>query len=516
LSEANLPAVGLSHSAAGDRAGVARFIATIDASLEKHFWRWAFLFTAVFLACSIARDLRTDLWFDELFTLHLAKLASPQEIVAVNDASPPLYPIIAQILLGITGNDALAVRLPATLGYSAMLLCLWAFCRRRLPPVYAFAAALLACERTQYYAIEGRAYGVVLGCAAAALLCWQMAAEGCHRTWALLLLACFASLMVALHYYAIFFLVPLAIADIVRWRAERRVDLGTWVAMLPAALVLAAHYALLVAGQDYQAHFWGTPSFEDVALFYARFLLPPLILCALAFVAARLFVRPSRDLKERKPSLPIHEWTALAGLAVMPPVVVVVSMYTTNAFVERYILWAVIGFAVLAGAGLCTVVRGRAAAGVALVALSLAAIVRLELRPLIQLPVLRDGEEVRRELTAIETDNAEPIVVANAHVFMELTYYLGPPIRERLVYALSRELDLKYRGYDTDALSLGPLAQRTQIAIRPYEQILAVNTRFLLAATEEDYLPQHLAAVGYRVTPVGRAKTLYQVEVSHE
>jgi hypothetical protein len=516
LSEANLPADELAYSAAHDRAGLARFVATIDASLERNFWRWAFLFTTVFLACSIARDLRTNLWFDELFTLHLAKLASPQQIIAVNDASPPLYPIIAHFLLRITATDALAVRLPATLGYCTMLLCLWAFCRRRLPATYAFAAGLLVCERTQYYAIEGRAYGAVLGCAAGALLCWQMAADGRHRTWALLFLALSSSFMVALHYYAIFFLVPLGVADLVRWRASRRVDLGTWVAMLPAALVLGLHYALLVAGQNYQAHFWGKPSFADVALFYARFLLPPLILCVLAFAAARLLVRSSRDPLERMPKLPMHEWAALAGLAVMPPLVVLVSMYTTQAFVERYILWAVIGFALLAAACLCAVARGRAAVGVALLALSIAAIVRLELPPLIEPTVLRDGEEVRRELAAVEADSSEPIVVANAHVFMELSYYLRPPIRERLVYALSRDLDLKYRGYDTDALTLATLGQRVPLAIEPYDRILADNPRFLLAATEEDYLPRHLAAAGYRVTPVGPAKTLYQVEVSHE
>ena len=218
MTEANLPADERARSPIRDRSGLVRLTGTINASLEKHFWRWASLFTLIFLACSIARDMRTKFWFDELFTLYIAKLASPQEIINHNDLSPPLYLIIAHFLLPIVQNDALAIRLPATLGYCAMILCLMAFCRRRLPAAFAFAASLLAFESTLYYATDGRAYGLVLGCAAGALLCWQMAAEGRRRGWAIAALAVCLTLMVALHYYAIFFLVPLFLAEVVRWR----------------------------------------------------------------------------------------------------------------------------------------------------------------------------------------------------------------------------------------------------------------------------------------------------------
>ena len=200
LTEANLPADERVRSPIRDRFGVVRLADKVIASLEKHFWWWATGFTLLFLAASIVRDLRTTLWFDELFTLHLAKLASPQEIIAFNDASPPLYPIIVHWLLPIVGNEALALRLPATVGYCAMLLCLWAFCRRRLPAAFAFAASLLTFERGLYFATEGRPYGLVLGCAAGALLCWQMAAEGRRRGLTIALLAICLALMVALHY----------------------------------------------------------------------------------------------------------------------------------------------------------------------------------------------------------------------------------------------------------------------------------------------------------------------------
>ena len=155
MSDADPPAGELARPGRG-RLGLVRLADRINASLEAHYWRWASLFTLTFFACSIARDVRAKLWFDELFTLYLAKLPGAREIIAYNDPSPPLYPIIAHWLLPIVGNDALAIRLPATVGYCAMLVCLWAFARRRLPAAFAFAVPLLTFERGLYFATEGR------------------------------------------------------------------------------------------------------------------------------------------------------------------------------------------------------------------------------------------------------------------------------------------------------------------------------------------------------------------------
>jgi hypothetical protein len=499
---------------AARKFGAIRISEKVNASLEKHFWRWAIAFTVVFLVASIARDLRTTLWFDELFTLHLAKLANVREIISFNDASPPLYPIIVHWLLPIVGNEALAVRLPSTLGYCAMLLCVWAFCRGRLPAAFAFAVPLLTFERGLFFATDGRPYGLVLGCAGAALLCWQIAADDQRRAVTIPLLAVCLALMVALHYYAIFFLVPLFLAEVVRWRISGRPDFGIWAAMVPAVVVLGLHYALFVAGQDYGANFWAQPSLGAIVPFYERFLFPPLIFGGLAFLIVTLLTGWSSRGNENtlKTNFALHEWTAIVALVLLPPAIVVVSLFTTNAFFERYLLWTVIGFAVLGAAGLSAAVRGRPAAGVMLIIVAIAAMARLEVGPLFGPPILPTAEAVRQELDTLVREGSEPIVVANAHAFMELSYYLGAPLRERLVFPLSRELDLKYRGFDTDALTLGPLSRRTPIRVKAYEEILAENKTFLLVAFEHDYLPQHLTASGYRVTPVTDATTLYQVQ----
>ena len=341
-----------------------------------------------------------------------------------------------------------------------------------------------------------------------------MAAEGRRRAWAIPLLALCLALMVALHYYAIFFLVPLAVAEVVRSRTGGKVDFAIWAAMVPAPLILGLHYVLLVSGQDYGTNFWAQPSFGAIVSFYERFLLPPLMLGGLALLIAALVPRSSVDPRERMQvvAFPLHEWVAIAALVLLPPVVIVVSMYTTHAFFERYLLWAAIGFALLGAAALAALARNRVIAAVSLIAIAIVSIARLEIGPVFGPALLPSAEVVHQELEALAQDGDEPIVVGNAHAFMELSYYLKPPLRERLVFPLSRDLDLRYRGFDTDAMTLGPLAERAPIRVVPYAEILAGNKRFLLVSTPADYLAQHLMSEGYRVTPLQSATTLYEVQ----
>jgi hypothetical protein len=147
---------------------------------DRHFWRCAVVFVLAFLTCGVVTDVRMKMWNDEIFTLYVAQQGSPAAILrGVHDgmdATPPLYPVLVSSILPLVWNDGLAVRLLSTLGFGAMLVFVLAFCRRRLPTAYAFIAALLAVVSCAFYATEGRSYGLVLGCAAGALYCWQSAA----------------------------------------------------------------------------------------------------------------------------------------------------------------------------------------------------------------------------------------------------------------------------------------------------------------------------------------------------
>jgi hypothetical protein len=481
-----------------------RLVSRMSDSLERHFWCWVAFFVVLLLACSIAIDLREKMWNDELFTLAMAQQGGPAEIVkaaAEGWDTAPLYAIIVRWLLPIVKHEALAARLPATLGYCGMILCLLAFCHRRLPAVYAFVAALLACDACLFYATDGRSYGIVLGCAAGALLCWQIAAEGRRRGLSLTLLAVCLALMIAMHYYSIFFLVPLFLAELARARVSRKLDFGILAATLPALLVLALHYPLMASSRYMTTHFWSPARWNMIQPFYNYLIFQILYVSSLVLLVLVVFPKSSAQESPHEIEMPAYEWVALGAVALMPPVVIAVSRYTTHVFLDRYILWAMMGSAVLLGALLCRVFRGWAAVGVTLLGLLVALIALKDIMTLHSASLLRAGEEVRQELEML-ADSREPIVIPDEHVFMELSYYAQPRLRERFIYPISPELELRYNKYDSIALGMAAFSHSTKLHIEELDGILAQYPQFLLVVVPEDYLPRHLASAGYLVVPV--------------
>jgi hypothetical protein len=391
-----------------------------------------------------------------------------------------------------------------------MIVCLLAFCRRRLPAVYSLLASLLAGVACLYYSTEGRGYGILLCGAAGALLCWQVAADGRRRVLAPVLLALCLALMIAMHYYAIFFLVPLFIGEMVRWRTSGKLDFAILAAMAFALLILGLHYPL-IAGNKMQAHYWSPASWGQIPQFYISYFAPfgPFLLIGLAVIR----ILPSNQ-RERKADLKVHEWVAIGTLALMPPIVVAISRYTTHLFVDRYALWAVIGLAVLVGALLCAAGRHQPAVGVVLLGVVASLLAAQEIRSLRREPALRAGETVLHELEGLP-DGPEPIVVPSNHIFMELSYYAEPRLRERLIFPISRELDLHYLDYDTAAIGTAALGRHTSLHMMEFDAVLAAYPRFVLAAgAVREYLTWHLIKAGYRVVPIGHGITpvLFEVE----
>jgi hypothetical protein len=486
--------------------------------VNRYFWRWATLFTIAFLALSIAIDLQKKMWLDELYTLHMARQANPTEIVAATlegvDVVPPLYGIIVHYILPLARNEALAVRLPSTIGYAGMLLCLLVFCRRRLSASYSWIAMLFACIAGRQYATEGRAYGLEWGFAAAALLCWQSASAGKRRTAAVPLLALSLCLMVALHYYAIFFVAALAIGELARSRTSGKFDFAVIGAIASAAVVLAIHYPLIAASRRYILHFWSPAAWQILPNFYWTYFGPMALVCLVPVIIWIARARKPGNSSRSRSKLPLHEWAALASLSLMPIAVMAISMSTTHLFVERYVLWAVIGFAPLAGAVLEETLQPYTTVGGLILSVTLGLTVLLNVALLMEPRYLRNAEPIYRAIQTV-SDSSEPIVIPSDHIFMELSYYAPPKIRDRLIFPLSRELDLKYKNADTGYLAMSALWKRSSLPMAAYESLLAEHRQFLLAVTPRDYLAKHLAAVGYRVVPKPSAyPVLFEVTAS--
>lgn len=488
---------------------------SVGSTLERHFWRYITLFLLVFLCWSLIQDLRLKMWYDELYTLHIAQ-QGPSEIIrgdmAGMDTSPPLYPILVSFLLPVVGRDALAVRLPSTLGFVCLLVCILAFCRRRLPAAYAVLAAMFVATSCLFYATEGRCYGLVLGCAAGAFVCWQRAADGGRRLLTVTSLAILLMLMTALHYYSIFILIPLGVGEITRWRKRRKPDLAVLGAMSSTVAVMAVHLPLVMKGGKYAAHFWSPASWYQAPEFYLKFALLPLsaiIVAALVGGVRAWHKRPPRALSS-------HEWAAIAALAAAPVVVLAISRYTTHVFVYRYTLWSVIGIAILAACLIRISLAAQPKVAGSLVVVLLGVLVAQEFLAFREATDLREGEALLRQLQLVPISGA-PIAVGYSHAFMEMAYYAEPELQARIVCPVDRQLDLQYKGFvDLDFYNLPRLNRRNSLRIVDLKGFLATNRSFILAAHPKDYLPQQLRSSGYRLTALNpdQSPPIFQVDAS--
>jgi uncharacterized membrane protein len=454
------------------------------------------------------------MWYDELFTLYVARQGSPSAVVRAAldgvDATPPLYATIVSCLLPMVRHDALAVRLASTLGFVAMLGCIMAFCHRRMPARYAFLAALFAATACGFYATEGRAFGLVLGCGAGALLCWQRAADRSPRFLAVTLLAVFLMLMTALNYFSIFLLFPLGLAEIARWREHGRPDLAVSAALASAPAVLALHLPFIVASHRFVGHFWATASWRQIPEFYLKFALIPIAAVLLAWLIRGFSNSPSGPARL---VLRRYEWVAITALSLTPIVIVAVSRYTTHVFTFRYALWCVIGIAIVAAALIREISDAQPRVALGFLVVLLAILVGQQGLAIREGMDLREAGALLRQLQS-EPGGTEPIVVGYDHAFMELAYYADPRLRSRIVYPLSQSLDSQYKGFDLDFFNLSALRSRTNLPIVNLDEFLRENPRFVLAAHPKDYLPSYLQSIGYRLVALnpGQAPPIYEVE----
>src|SRR2546429_1799155 len=143
---------------------------------------WVAAISLVYWTCAGLRAAYRPFWFDELVTWHVARLPTLAAIWAALhdgvDQETPLTHLAVRLSHALFGYGHLATRLPALIGFWIMMLGLFVFLKRRLPLPYACLGMVFPMLTLAWsYAFEARAYGVILGCGAMALVAWQNVAE---------------------------------------------------------------------------------------------------------------------------------------------------------------------------------------------------------------------------------------------------------------------------------------------------------------------------------------------------
>jgi hypothetical protein len=158
-----------------------------------------------------------------------------ESLYAGTDQNLPLVHFFVRICYKLLGVSEFSTRLPALVGFWVLLGCTFLSLRKRLPLCCAFAGTLFPMvTMTWPYSFEGRAYGILLGCRAAAMFCWQSAAEARppRRFWWLAGTSMAIALTLVCHCMGVLLAVPLAAGEVERSLPRKKIDWAMWPAFL--------------------------------------------------------------------------------------------------------------------------------------------------------------------------------------------------------------------------------------------------------------------------------------------
>lgn len=376
------------------------------------------------------------MWIDELWTFYLASAPDFRTIWhAIEDGmelNPPLSFFLAHISQMAFGATDFATRLPAIIGFWVMCMALFFFMRARVGTMCAYSAMLLPFfTLATTHVAEARAYSMVLGASAAALLFWQKLENPARRWWALPGLAISCAALVSLHYYALYVVIVIALAEAARQVQKRSLDIWFWIATAVGCAPLVYLIPIMKKIHAGARHFEMAPSSGDFLGVYGGLVAPAslaiLIVIALGTRAdMKGGAAPAKESDES--GLRPHEWFAATLLTLMPLAAYAAAIMVTNAFMARYVLPVVLGPAILVPAFLKRVSRAWPHLPVTAACVLFALFSWTQVRTIM---AWTQGflKQARTPVTAAPASNSAkpqkevPMVIDNDNQFLQITRY---------------------------------------------------------------------------------------------
>jgi hypothetical protein len=368
---------------------------------------------------------RTRLWFDEIYTLWIARLPVGELLARVaGDIHPPLHYLLVHAWRLLGGEGDLWIRsLSVATGVATVAVLVGAgrdlFSRR----VGWFAAALLALHRSHIaFSGESRSFALLFLLLTLALwMAWRWIEHGRPRDGVLYVLAAAAALYT--HYLSGFVLAFIGAWGLLALvRKPRR--LAAWIGLHVGVAVLFAPQlpTLLIQAQRLRADHWvkdpnaGTlTNFVRQLSFGAVWLIP--VMLGLALVPL------SRVPQRRAASL---VWS----MSLVPVVVLwAASMAGAGLFLERYMGFALPSFCLLVAAGIAAIPARPARRTVALLLFALAARSTFLREPQQEAIALDNAADWMR----VHVAPGDTVVHADAHSLVFARHYLDDAGRHVLL-----------------------------------------------------------------------------------
>ena len=428
---------------------------------EHYRWLKIVLFLVLPLTLVVAINVKVDMvkpiWFDEMVVSRTAlqpDLSSLWHIlVSGQSPHPPLNFLAVRAAYAVFGVHELSTRLPATIGFTMMEVCLFFFIAKRSSAAFGAVGMLLPLvTAARTYAVEAKPYGALLGWTALALLCWRHAAPGSrNRAWGLAGLAVALACATCSHFFGVLLGFPILVGEATRWLKRRQVD---W----PAAAVLSFSYGpvlffipILRAGQQVHGiHPWQRILSPGFVLNSGDLLMTgaaaPLLVCFLIAGCAGFLARAA----PAPFAFPVDELAAAFALAALPVAAFCgLRMAGIHVIEEKYLITMVVGISILVAWCFYGIAGRSLWAGTAMAVVILTWGCRDFTRELVVAKEeLLEAQNFRPPHNA---DSLGPLpVLVEKPLFATLENYAAPQVASRVYFVIDPAGREKYEG--TDAL----------------------------------------------------------------
>jgi 4-amino-4-deoxy-L-arabinose transferase-like glycosyltransferase len=466
---------------------------------------WIAAFIAVFW-----RVAQRPLWYDELFTYHIAMSPTLDHFincVRIIDLNPPLGYIFVRASVTCFGDSPLSVRLPSMLAFFGASLIAFRLIARRFGGGLGLAAlGLFWSFPLAAYAVEARPYALLLAFFSIATACWLRAIESTSWTSAHAGLASAIVAMLLTHCFSPVFAAAIGVGELTRSIVLRRIDTRIWAALLSPLSLLPLYIPLIKNAQAlvYPPAFAATVS--TVPQFYVWMFLP--VLPVVGLIVATLPLGKLRSNGTQEVVRP-HEVAFCVAALLAPAGVIGYAIWSGVPFWPRYGICATLSGSLILTVLLAAATRRNANA--ALVSATLILVLFLHTRA----GTDRLMERYENTSTLYRTIRPElPFVAASGLTFLEMDHRESNQFTSRLYYLTDRESALRYA--HATIFEGMPIVRRwfpVRARVSPYKDFTSCNSEFLVLDTPgspEDWLLSKLKDDGARIDLVLDAKPGYR------
>lgn len=481
--------------------------------LSGELWAVLTALTALYVAGVLVAN-RRFVWFDELFTLDIARAQSlPQMWTLIRrfDFQLPTGYMLSRVSMRLFGASKFGLRFPSMLEFYVASMALFFYVRRKIGIGYAAAAVFILWMSEAFpYAVEARPYALLLMFFSILLLFWDIAATSEVRVVVLWGVAIANLGMFSAHVFAPLSLFPFLVAEAVRFRSTRKLDFALWSALLLPTVAMAFYipllrgYSTIYFPAAFQASLGRVPHF-----FYGTIhvMSPALLLALFAALLAPSGEPALTSVYKWRPEEPV-----LFSCFLLNPILLnILLMRRHGAFWDRYCITTeaiiYVGMAILLAVRLKS---NRMAGYAGAAALLFLFFFQAVLWPMLSQPAAQNASG----LAAIRPDL--PLVDAGGVTFFEMNHHEKPETLTRLFFLKDRALALKYthtnlfedRGFGDGMKPYFPISAN----VASYADFINKHREFLVLgdyeAPEEWLLPK-LKDDGAQLTWLGTYRVPY-------